>query len=159
MHAGIRKTWSSDLPYNSSVLRLHALRGMHVPEYCIARMANRTIMSSGFRLSVSPLLDRSCCDGAWSILRLLSGADYVGWVLGYEKHSLNSYMCYTYSPSTFHSTDTLPVPVLVPVIPIPLILPVLPVLQVSCTPRSIDFAVNTWSNSASSSCMQNSQFD
>ena len=36
-----------------------------------------------------------------------------------------------------------PVPVLVPVIPILLILPVLPVLQVSSTPRSIDFAVNT----------------
>ena len=45
MHAGIRKTWSSDLPYNSSVLRLHALRGMHVPEYCIARVEPQ----SGFR--------------------------------------------------------------------------------------------------------------
>ena len=46
----------------SPAVAVHALRGMHVPEYCIARMANRTIMSSGFRLSVSPLLDRSWVD-------------------------------------------------------------------------------------------------
>ena len=41
-HTGVQKTRSSDLPYNSSVLRLHALRGMHVPEYCIARVIPET---------------------------------------------------------------------------------------------------------------------
>ena len=62
MHTGVRKTRSSDLPYNSSVLRLHALRGMHVPEYCIAAWQIGRACLTDFGCLYLPLLDRPCFD-------------------------------------------------------------------------------------------------